>query len=96
MAGCAVPGIMSREGMQYMDAITVTAAASAGMGAATTMAAAWLRARSQRQRAREKTRRDYLRGLPPGSRVIDLGDHGIVIEVGARAAGAGNERDAAR
>lgn len=79
-----------------MDATTVTAAACALTGAVTTMAGAWLRARSQRQRAREKSRRDHLRDLPPGSRIIDLGEHGIVIEVGDRAASAENDRDAGR
>jgi preprotein translocase subunit YajC len=79
-----------------MNAIGVIAAASTGMGAAATIIAAWLRARSLRQQAREKSRRDYLHSLPGGSRVIDLGDHGVVIEVGPRGAGAGNEADEPR
>jgi len=79
-----------------MDAITVTAAASAVTGAAATVAAAWLRSRSQWQQAREESRRDHLHHLPPGSRVVDLGEHGVVIEVGGQAAGAEKARDAVR
>jgi hypothetical protein len=79
-----------------MNAITVIAAASTGMGAAATIIAAWLRARGLREQAREKSRRDYLRSLPGGSRVIDLGDHGVVIEVGPRGASSGNEADETR
>jgi hypothetical protein len=79
-----------------MDAITVTAAASAVTGAAVTVATAWLRARCQRQQAREESRRDHLHHLPPGSRVVDLGEHGMMIEVGGAAARAKNARDAAR
>jgi len=79
-----------------MDAITVTAA-SAVTGAVATAAAAWLQARRQRQQAREESRRDHLDHLPPGSRVVDLGEHGVVIEVGGSpAAGARNDRDAPR
>lgn len=74
-----------------MDAITLSAAAvPAVTGAVTTIATAWLRARSQELRAREESRSVCRPGLPPGSRIIDLGEHGIVIEVGGRAAGAEN------
>jgi hypothetical protein len=69
-----------------MDAITVTAAASAMTCAASTVATAWIRSRSQLQRVREEARRDHVHGLPPGSRVIDLGGRGIVIEVGGQGA----------
>jgi hypothetical protein len=79
-----------------MNAVAVTATASAGMGAAATIIAAWLRARSLRQQAREKSRRDCLRGLPGGSRVIDLGEHGMVIDVGPEGARAGDEADGTR
>jgi hypothetical protein len=88
----------SRTGREYsnMNAIGVIAAASTGIGAAATVITAWLRARSLRQQAREKSRREYLRSLPGGSRVVDLGDHGVVIEVGPGGSGAGNEGDESR
>jgi hypothetical protein len=68
-----------------MDAMTVAAAASAITGATAATARAWLHTRMQRQQAREHSRREHLQRLPPGSRVVDLGEHGIVIDVGGRA-----------
>jgi hypothetical protein len=66
-----------------VDPATIQALVTAVCGAAGVVMAAWVRARVQRHRAREAARRDHLRDLPPGSRVIDLGEHGIVIEVGS-------------
>ena len=59
-----------------MDPVTFTAVVST-VTAASAGASAWLQAR-----AREQARGEQLRELPPGSRVIDLGEHGIVVEVG--------------
>jgi hypothetical protein len=96
MSGPIVPGRERGRGYINMNVIGVIAAASTGIGAAATVIATWLRARSLRQQAREKSRRKYLRSLPGGSRVIDLGDHGVVIEVGPRASVPGNEADESR
>jgi hypothetical protein len=68
-----------------IDPVTATAIVAAVLGAATTITGTWLRGRVLRQRAREEARRDHLRRLPPGSRLIDLGDRGLVIEVGGQA-----------
>jgi hypothetical protein len=63
--------------------VTVVAAAVPAIavpaiaGAVTTIARAWIE-RAQRQ----KPCPDCRHGLPPGSRVIDLGEYGLVIEVG--------------
>jgi len=65
-----------------VDVITVTSTASAVTVAATSITTALLRARSQRQLAREASRQNCLRELPPGSHVIDLGEHGMIIYVG--------------
>lgn len=47
------------------------------------LAGSCFRARVQRQRAREEARADHIRNLGPGSRLIDLGENGILIELGA-------------
>ena len=65
-----------------MDATIVAAAVPAIAGAVTTIARAWLE-RAQWQ----KSCPDCRRGLPPGSRVMDLGEHGLVIEIGGGAEG---------
>ncbi|MGW8877648.1 hypothetical protein [Streptomyces mirabilis] len=70
----------------------VTAAAAAACGALTTMIAGWLKVRVQLWRAREESRRQHVRTLPAGSRIIDLGERGIVIEVGAQEGRAGGTR----
>ena len=67
-----------------MDATSVTAVLSALAGSTTTVAAIWLRTRGQQMRAREKARRGELRDLPPGTRVVDLGKHGLIIDVGGK------------
>jgi hypothetical protein len=83
-----------------VDATSVTASVTAAAGATAAIATAGLQLRGRRQRARElraqaKERRDLLR-LPPGSRVIDFGKHGMVIEVGDRPEARQNDRYAAR
>jgi hypothetical protein len=73
-----------------MDAISATAALSALAGSATTIGTIWLRARGKRLQARDKSRRRALRDLPPGTRIVDLGRHGMVIDVGGQASRTGN------
>lgn len=79
-----------------MGVVTVAAAVSAVSGAEATVAVAWLRTHSQLRRARERSRHGHLRDLPPGSRVVDLGRHGLVIEIGPRPVGDGSHLRAAR
>ncbi|WP_061296981.1 hypothetical protein [Herbidospora cretacea] len=64
--------IVGEEPMDY-TIIIATATALAGL---------WLRVHLQRIRLREESRRDHIRHLPPGSRVLDLGSRGVVIDVG--------------
>lgn len=75
-----------------MDPVTTAAMVTTAGGALTcitTITAEWLKARLQLRRAREESRRQHVRILPAGSRIIDLGRHGIVIEVGTRESTAG-------
>ncbi|WP_405600370.1 hypothetical protein OG741_21825 [Streptomyces sp. NBC_01410] len=75
-----------------MDPVTTAALATTAGGALTcitTITAGWLKARLQLRRAREESRRQHVRMLPTGSRIIDLGKRGIVIEVGTRKGRAG-------
>jgi hypothetical protein len=95
MAGRAVPGIRAREGEQQMDPVTVPTTASAGRGGAAATAA-WLRAKSRREQTALRSRRYYLHDLPSGSRVVDLGEHTLVVKVGERAADARKDRNAVR
>lgn len=74
-----------------MDPATLTAVVSA----TSACASAWLQARIRQRRDREQARGEQLRELPPGSRVIDLGEHGIVVEVGGERA-AQTDRDEGR
>jgi hypothetical protein len=48
------------------------------------MARVCWRQRMAWRQMREQARCDHIRRLPPGSRVLDLGRHGMVIEVGGR------------
>lgn len=68
-----------------MDPLTITVLVTTTLSTFAALCGIWLRGRVRRQRSREDSRRDHLRHLPPGSRVIDLGGRGIVIEVGAPA-----------
>jgi hypothetical protein len=49
-----------------------------------TIPRAWISSVVARHRAREESRYRCLRALPPGSRVVDLGEHGMLIDVGGR------------
>jgi hypothetical protein len=71
---------------------TVTTVALATVSGGVTLGMGWLKARVQQRRAREESRRQHVRMLPAHSRIIDLGEHGIVIEVGVREGGAGGRR----
>lgn len=66
-----------------MDPLTIGAIVTAGAGTTSTVMVAWLRQRGISQKAKERTRLDYLRHLPAGSHVVDLGARGIVIEIGS-------------
>lgn len=76
-----------------MEPVTTTAAVLAAVGGAlTAITTGWLKARVQQRRDREESRRQHVHSLPAGSRIIDLGERGIVIEVGAREGRAGGRR----
>lgn len=60
-----------------MDPVTVVAALAPLIGGGITLAGTWLQRRSARRSLHQ-----HVRHLPPGSRVIDLGGHGVVIEIG--------------
>ncbi len=64
-----------------MDPLTTAALLTAVLGALTTLGGTWLRGRVRHQMAREEARRDHIRHLPPGSRLLDLGRIGMVIEI---------------
>jgi len=70
-----------------MDPVTVATAVTAVAGMLGTLLTAAIRGRTARALAREAARRDHVRHLRPGSRIIDLGDHGVTIEVGGLPAG---------
>jgi preprotein translocase subunit YajC len=70
-----------------MGVIPVTAALSAVIGAVTTIVTAWLRARSRERQERDRASRRMVRALPPGSRIVDLGRHGTIIDIGSRSSG---------
>lgn len=72
-----------------MDPATVTVILTAAGGTATAIATRWLRARVQCTQAREASRRQHVTRLPAGSRIIDRGSQGIVIEVGTGEGNAG-------
>ncbi|GLY87629.1 hypothetical protein [Actinoallomurus iriomotensis] len=62
-----------------MEPVAVITATAPLLGGLLSAAGAWLRGRSRRL-----SRRD-LGALPPGSRVIDLGGRGLVVEIGGPA-----------
>ncbi|MEU7864216.1 hypothetical protein [Nonomuraea sp. NPDC049141] len=66
-----------------MDYATVAASATAIAGTLCGLGGIWLRGRIHRHRLREEARRDHVRKLPPGSRLLDLGRHGMIIDVGS-------------
>lgn len=65
-----------------VDPLTAAALLSGALASLAALGGTWLRSHAQRHRAREEARRDHLRYLPPGSRLLDLGRHGMVIELG--------------
>jgi len=65
-----------------MDSASISTAIT---GAVAALAGSCFRARAQRQRAREEARTDHVRNLGPGSRLLDLGEGGILIEFGSDA-----------
>lgn len=77
-----------------MDPVQIAAAVSAVLVAGVTVVGAWLRSVVSREKSREVARRDLVRRLPEGSRILDLGKHGILIEFGpvshAKASGDGD------
>jgi len=75
------------KGELRMSAIPITAALSALAASATTIASAWFQAQERRLQAQDWSRRQVVRDLPPGSRVADLGRHGVIIELGSRPSG---------
>jgi preprotein translocase subunit YajC len=79
-----------------MGVTIALAAVPAVCAAVATIAVAWLQVRGRRQQARDRARQDHVCSLPPGSRVVDLGRHGLVIEIGPRPGGEGNHHRAAR
>jgi hypothetical protein len=69
-----------------MDPVTTAAIVTAVLSAFTVILRIWLRGRVQRHNAREESQLDHVRRLPAGSRVIDLGKLGMVIDVGGQSA----------
>ncbi|WP_271216606.1 hypothetical protein [Streptosporangium carneum] len=76
-----------------MDYAVLMASATATTGALCGLGGIWLRGRIQRHRLREEARRDHVRRLPPGSRLLDLGRHGVIIEVGGAERGLRSSAD---
>lgn len=84
-----------------MDVTSIAAGVSAAAGAVGAIAAAW-----PLMRGRRRARQDALRNkedmlhelsqLPPGSRIVNLGDQGMFIEIGEGAVVDRGERDAAQ
>lgn len=74
-----------------MDPITLGLITGTAAGAVTAALRLWVWERAAGRRAREASRRDHVRYLPAGSRIVDLGRHGMVIDVGSgeEPAGAG-------
>jgi hypothetical protein len=70
-----------------LESTTIAALVTAVTGAAAAFMRAWLLSRVQRQKAREASRCDHVRCVPPGSRIVDLGERGMMIEVGSAAPG---------
>lgn len=66
-----------------MDTMDLASSVTAVTGAVVALAGSCFRARVQRQRAREEARADHVRNLGAGSRLLDLGESGILIEFGA-------------
>jgi hypothetical protein len=65
-----------------MEPAAVVALVTAITGLAGTFLRARVRARVQRYKAHQASRRDHVRCLPPGSRLLDLGERGVLVEIG--------------
>ena len=65
-----------------MDLAIAASAGTAVLGVLGTLGAVWLREHRRRRQLREQARRDHVRCLPPGSRIVDLGGYGMVIDIG--------------
>jgi hypothetical protein len=63
-----------------MEPVTVIAAVAPMLGGLLSAASACLQRRAGGRRLSRRT----LKALPPGSRMIDLGEHGLLIEIGER------------
>jgi hypothetical protein len=71
-----------------MEPAEWAATAAAAVTAIPVIVRVWSWQLAAGRRDRERARCDHLRRLPPGSRVVDLGRHGMVIEVGGQDDGA--------
>jgi hypothetical protein len=80
-----------RSAWEMRMGIIPVAALSATASAATTIVTAWLRARSRERQERFRSSSKAVQALPPGSRVVDLGRHGTIIDVGGRAPGSSDD-----
>ena len=67
-----------------MDLVTLGLIAATAGGAATTSLRLWAWKRVAERQAREASRCDHVHHLPAGSRIVDLGRHGMIIDVGTR------------
>lgn len=56
-------------------------------GSATTIVTVWLRSRCRERQSRDQSSRKTAQALPPGSRIVDLGRRGVIIDVGTRTVG---------
>jgi hypothetical protein len=67
-----------------MEPITIAAVSTVCANTASVLAQAWTWRRTARRRApgREAARHQHLRCLPTGSRIVDLGEHGLIIDLG--------------
>lgn len=67
-----------------MEPITIAAVSTVCANTASVLAQAWTWRRTARRRGREAARHQQLRlrSLPAGSRIVDLGEHVLVIDIG--------------
>jgi hypothetical protein len=70
-----------------MGPTMVVSIVTVAVGAITTVVNAWLQIGAQRQRVREESHRDQVRPLLSRSRIVDLGEGRLLIEVGTWTAG---------
>ncbi|QKW32463.1 hypothetical protein HUT17_04850 (plasmid) [Nocardiopsis flavescens] len=77
---------------EAVDPTIVVSAVAAIAGGGGTLVGLVLREHRLRRRDREKSRGDHVRHLPPGSRVIDFGGRGMVIDIADPAQSGRGER----